>query len=528
VDDRALLSAYARARAADSEGGAAAAGAYAAALVLSPDNELLASRALARAIGSGDWPLALRAAAVLEKAKLLGAEGRLLLAGEALRKRDWKAAGAHIDQLQKDEIFSFMVPILQSWLALDAKKGDPLALLAPAQSDQLGSGYANEVRPLLLLAMGKEREGSEELIKIADAAGPRSARLRIAGAATLAAKGRRDAALALLQGEAEPLIAARKIVEARRALPGAVSDARSGIAEFLLRVAIDINGQGAQRLALNYAQLAAFLAPGNSDAWLITSELLDAQGQHSEALRTAGNVRADDPFAGSAASAKVRFLVNSGSKDAALSQAQAAANAPGAGVSDWARLGEVNVQLDRHEEAANAYRRALELLKAEKSGEAEWSLWLLLGGSLEQAGKWPEAKAALEAAYKLAPNQPVVLNYLGYAQLERRENIEEAMRLVTLANKLEPESAAITDSLGWAHYLQGDLPKAIELLEKAAQGQPVDPEINEHLGDAYFSAGRHYEARYAWSAALLGAEEKDASRLRAKIEGGLAPKPASP
>ena len=95
-------------------------------------------------------------------------------------------------------------------------------------------------------------------------------------------------------------------------------------------------------------------------------------------------------------------------------------------MTDWTRLGDLYSALDRYEEAAAAYGEALALRPTRPDGQPEWALWLLRGGALDQAGHWPQAKAALEAAYKLAPDQPVVLNYLGYAQLERRENMAEA------------------------------------------------------------------------------------------------------
>ena len=121
-----------------------------------------------------------------------------------------------------------------------------------------------------------------------------------------------------------------------------------------------------------------------------------------------------------------------------------------------------------------------------------------------------------------------MLNFLGYSQLERRENLAEAERLIQEASRLQPDDAAITDSLGWANYNRGDIPKAIELLERAARGQPADPAINEHLGDAYYSAGRRYEARYAWRAALIYAEGKAVDRLKGKIDVGLRPELAAP
>jgi Flp pilus assembly protein TadD len=528
-EDANELSAYARARAADSFGAAdRAAQGYAAALALSPDNEILAARALSQAMAAGDRALALSAARILERSGQLAPDARLLLLTEALRIRDWKAATAQIDLIERDQVFSFMTPVLRAWLAFGSRKGDPLAILDAAAVEPLAGAYAKEHRPLMLLALGKEQEGVTQLLAATDADGGRSNRLRIAGAALLARKGDRKRALSLLQGDSGPIVAARKLVEARRPVPGEIYSAAAGVGEFLVRVAIDLHRQNVTPLALTYARLATFLAPENSETWLVTSELLAVREQRTEALAVLANIRPDDPFAGGVSDSRIKLLVASGNQQAALAQAEEAVKAPSPGVSDWSRLGDLYSELDRPSEAATAYRNAIALAKAGGEGAPEWTLWLLHGGALHEAGDWPGAKTALEAAYKLAPEQPVVLNYLGYAQLERRENLAEAEKLIQEASRLQPDDAAITDSLGWTYFIRGNVPKAIELLERAVAGQPADPAINEHLGDAYYAAGRRYEARYAWEAALLNAEKDAAQRLRAKIEAGLTPKLASP
>jgi tetratricopeptide (TPR) repeat protein len=317
-------------------------------------------------------------------------------------------------------------------------------------------------------------------------------------------------------------------LKAKRPIPGAIDGARSGIAELLVRIAIDLHRQNVTPLALTYARLSTFLAPENSETWLVTSELLAARDQEAEALDVLSQVGPADPFAANANDGKIRLLIASGETEKALAEALAETEAGPPSVADWTRLGDLYGELGRYQESADAYGRALSVAEEQGSTEGQWALWLLRGGAYDQAGNWPETKAALQAAYRLAPQQPIVLNYLGYAQLERRENVEEAMKLIAEASRLQPESAEITDSLGWAHYLRGNVAQAIPLLERAVKGQPADPAINEHLGDAYYSAGRHYEARYAWEAALIYAEEEDAQRLRAKIEAGLTPKLASP
>ncbi|HEV2746313.1 MAG TPA: tetratricopeptide repeat protein [Allosphingosinicella sp.] len=528
-EDRDLLAAYAQARAAASggEAGKAARG-YAAVLALAPDNRVLAARTLSQALAAGDRGIAVGAARTLERAGALPPDARLLLLAEAFRTRDAKLARRHIDAIEEDKIFAFMAPVLRAWAAFDARERDPLAMLAAARSDPLAGTYAAEHRPLMLLALGHEKQGVAELATFIQEEGGRANRLRIAAAALLARKGERKQALALLQGKDAAVVAARRLVEARKPVPGEIASAAAGVAEFLVRLAVDLHRQDVTQVALTYARLATFLAPENSETWLVTSELLAARDQPREALAVLANVRPSDPFAANAQDSRIRLMMAAGDKQAALAAAEAAAKDAGRTAADWARLGDLYGQVDRPADSAAAYGEALALLKRDGGAQPEWALHLLRGGALEQADRWPEAKAALEAAYRLAPQQPVVLNYLGYAQLERRENIEQAMKLIAEASKLQPDSAEITDSLGWAHFLRGNLGQAIPLLEKAVEGEPDDAAINEHLGDAYYTAGRRYEARYAWEAALLTAEEEDAARLRAKIEGGLTPKLASP
>ena len=120
------------------------------------------------------------------------------------------------------------------------------------------------------------------------------------------------------------------------------------------------------------------------------------------------------------------------------------------------------------------------------------------------------------------------MNYLGYAQLERRENQQAAIAAIKQAHELRSDSPAITDSLGWAYFITGEHDRAVTYLENALEGEPQDPTINEHLGDAYWTVGRLYEARYAWKSAKLFAEGEDLQRLTSKIDLGLRPGLLSP
>ena len=152
----------------------------------------------------------------------------------------------------------------------------------------------------------------------------------------------------------------------------------------------------------------------------------------------------------------------------------------------------------------------------------------LQASALEDANRWPESRQALIAALALAPNEPLILNFLGYAKLERGEDLEAAEAMIRKASELDPDNASITDSLGWALYKRGRTKEAVEILTKAAKGDPAQAEIHEHLGDALYKSGNRYEARYAWQAALVTADDDVTRRLKAKIETGLTPATAAP
>ena len=157
-----------------------------------------------------------------------------------------------------------------------------------------------------------------------------------------------------------------------------------------------------------------------------------------------------------------------------------------------------------------------------------WTLYLFRAASLEQANRWPDAKTELQTAMMLEPDNPLLLNFLGYGKLERGEDLDAAEAMIRKASALRPDDASITDSLGWALYKRGRLPEAITTLTKAAAGDPSQSEIHEHLGDALFSSGRRIEARFSWQAALITAEDKAKSRIERKMEVGLTPGTAAP
>ena len=184
--------------------------------------------------------------------------------------------------------------------------------------------------------------------------------------------------------------------------------------------------------------------------------------------------------------------------------------------------------MKRHNEAADAYGRAIGLAQAQKLDSQLWSLLLLRASALEDANRWPEARAALQQALTLAPDQPLLLNFLGYAKLERGEDMDAAEAMIRKASDLAPDEASITDSLGWAELKRGKVNEAIVTLQRAAEKDPAQAEIQEHLGDALYRSGRRYEARFAWAASQVTAQDEVLNRVKAKLATGLTPANAAP
>lgn len=520
LGDAAAIGNYVRARLADSAGlPEQAVPGYAALLAQQPEDPALALRAWRGAMAAGDMALALRAARLLDARGVLPAEGRILLAAEAMTARDWARARLVIDRIEEERAFEFLAPIMRAWVDRGAGDG-PSAARLQGRLPGLTAAYGNEQRALLLLMEGEADEGAEILRAMGGNASSVSRdAVRIAAASRLAGLGDRDGALSLLNADDADLAAARALVSRRR-LPGAVMTARSGVSLLLVRLAEDIQRQQPTPLALSLARIAGWLDPRSDAAHLLVASILAADGRSASAIGALDRIDPKGPWVARAGDARAQLLVQRGETEAALAFATRATRAKGgAAAQDWIRLGGVQSATARHGDAARSYARAIELTR-EAGAEPNWTLWLLKGSAYEQAGDWVNALPALKKAAALAPDQPAVLNYLGYAQLERRENLEEAERLIRRASELRPKDSAITDSLGWAYYVRGNLPKAIETLERAVVGQPDEPTINEHLGDAYWAAGRRIDARYAWRAALIGADEQGAERLRAKIELG--------
>ena len=505
--DQGDLAAYLRARVADADGRLDVAAAdYARALGPQPTDAGVALRAYRGALAAGDQPLAVRAAAVLRRTGEAPADLPLLDLAIAARAGDARAANAAIAALDKG-LLRVLAPSLRGWTAF-AAGADPLPPLAQASTDRepVATRFALEQRGLLQIARGDVAAGLATVNAALAAGAPID--LRLAAAALLFGRGDDDEARGLLQGEG------RTFAALRAQAPGARPTLGFGVSRLLTRVAGDLAGQGPSDLGIALADTALIADPANDRARLLLANTLSRDEAADRALAVLAGVKPSSPFAASAATGRVSILAGAGRDAEALAAARTLAEDSHADQTDYQVYADRLVAANRPAEAAPWYARIV------RAKGADWTAWLQYGGALDQAGDWRTARPALERAVALAPSEPIALNYLGYAQAERHEDMAGATRLLERASAMKPDDPSITDSLGWVYFLDGKSARALPLIERASQGEPGNAEIGEHLGDVYWALGRRYEARYAWRAATLTADEGDAARLAGKIANG--------
>jgi len=269
-----------------------------------------------------------------------------------------------------------------------------------------------------------------------------------------------------------------------------------------------------------YSRAAEHLRPDHIEAILMSAAFLEELEQYDLAKATYDRVPRDDPAFHAAELGRAAALRRAGREDAAIEVLRQLQETHGELPTVHVTLGDVFRRLERYDEAGAAYDKAINLFASESRNQ--WFAYYVRAITRERTDRWAEAETDFRKALELNPNQPQVLNYLGYSLVEKNIKLEEALAMIEKAVEAEPNSGYIVDSLGWVLFRMGKYDQAVGHLERAAELEAVDPIVNDHLGDVFWAVGRKIEAEFQWNRALsFEPTEEDAKRIRRKLEVGL-------
>jgi tetratricopeptide (TPR) repeat protein len=350
----------------------------------------------------------------------------------------------------------------------------------------------------------------------------------VAHAEILAQLGRESDAIAVIDEALagglpdEPLVDLRNRLAAGDVVPfDQVTRPRDGAAEAFLTLADALSSEESERVALVHARLAAHIRPDLIEADLVAAEILAAEGQYALSTETLAGVPESSPWYVTAQVRRANTQREAGDPEAGIATLRALAETNGDRIEVQSALGDALRMAEHFPEAAEAYGRAIDLI--EEPVAAHWVLYYTRGIANERAGNWEAAEADFRRALELEPDQPLVLNYLGYSLVEKHQKLDEALAMIEKAVRSEPEDGYITDSLGWVFYRLGRYEEAVQPMLRAVELTPDDPVINDHLGDVLWKVGRKREAEFQWRRALSfgPADDLDMDRIRRKLEVGL-------
>ncbi|MCP4327668.1 MAG: tetratricopeptide repeat protein [Alphaproteobacteria bacterium] len=492
------------------------------------DNPDLRRRVFVHLVSSGRIEDALEVAEGIEGSGQTAALATITRAVSEALAGEYGEAERLLDSPMAGSFGQVIAPMLQAWVKQGAGDSEAaIGVLEELQKDEgfklYGSFHAALVHDV---AGNAEKAESSFAASMVEGETP-SLRLIEAYVSFLARAGRIDDAEAILDQvaaenrEAMPVAAAREnLARGQRARPF-VGSATDGLAEALFEVAAELRRENAPNVGLILARLAVYLRPDFDFGHVLIAEILDDQGRVESAIESYDRVHETSQLGWQVRVRRAELLSEIGRTDEAIAILESMAAERGDRPEPLMRMGHIMRGEERFDDAVIAYDRAAGRIATLEPHH--WSLLYARGIALERSKDWVRAEEDFLRALEFNPDQPYVLNYLGYSWIDQGVNLERAREMIERAVELRPRDGYIVDSLGWALYRMDDFAAAVDQLEKAAELRPEDPVINDHLGDAYWQVGRHREARFQWTRALsLNPEEDQVEVIRDKIENGLA------
>jgi tetratricopeptide (TPR) repeat protein len=510
---------------------ASAATFYRSALRTDPKNNELLDRAFISSLADGDIDEAVKLADRILAVDKTNRVARLVIGVRDLKQKKYASAQTNINQSIRGPITDLVATLLSGWASYGA--GDAKAALA--NIDKLAGPewypiFKDLHTGMILELSGKEKEAGvrlERAYKLEDSM------LRVSDDYARWLTRNKDASSAMTVYEAfdkklprHPLVQeAMRETSAGKKLPPIADSPQTGAAEALYGIGATLTRRGGEDLALVYLQLALYLAPNHPLALLSLADLYESVKKPAMAIKVYERMPASSPLK---RNAQIQLAID---LDAADRTEEAIKILKGVTAEDSKdieavmALGNIERGRKKFADCVVTYSQGIDILPKTSDKSADKNTWVYYyyrGICEERSKQWSKAEADMRKALDMQPEQPHVLNYLGYSWIDQGINLDEGMKMIKRAVDQRPDDGYIVDSLGWAYYRIGNYEDAVKNLERAIDLKPEDPTINDHLGDAYWRVGRTLEAKFQWAHARdLKPEPEDLPKIEAKIEHGM-------
>jgi len=493
---------------------------YRSALRTDPKNNELLDRAFISSVADGDVDEAVKLAERILTIDKSNRVARLVVGVRELKLKRYATAQSNINQSVRGPITDLVATLLSGDTKTAVSAVDKLA--GPDWYALFKDLHAG----MILELSGKEKDAGvrfERAYKLDDSM------LRITEAYGRWLSRNKDAASATAVYEAfdkklarHPLILeGLRETRAGKKMPPLIDSAQAGAAEALYGIGATLTRRGGEDLALVYLQLALYLQPSHPLALLSLADLYESVKRPQMAIRIYERVPSSSPLK---RNAQIQLAVDLDSADRTDEAIKILKNVVSEDPKDLEAimaLGNIERGRKKFSDCGATYSEGIDSLPA--GNDKANSVWFYYRGICEERTKqWAKAEADMKKALELQPEQPHVLNYLGYSWIDQGINLDEGMKMIKRAVEQRPDDGYIVDSLGWAYFRLGNYDEAVKNLERAIDLKPEDPTINDHLGDAYWRVGRTLEAKFQWSHARdLKPEPEDLPKIETKIENGL-------
>ena len=306
---------------------------------------------------------------------------------------------------------------------------------------------------------------------------------------------------------------------------GLIRGPADGAAEALFGIAASLTDAQSADDSILFLRMALYLRPDLGLGQILLADRFESLRKFDSAITIYHGIEPSSPYFRMAQIQAALDEQRLGKNDDAIADLKKLVATDPKDSEAWVALGDTYRAIDKFQDAVDAYDRAEKAIP--QPAKRDWPMFYARAMAKEKLKQLDGSEADIQMALKLSPEQPELLNYLGYSWVDRGRNTREALAMLEKARSLRPYDGYIVDSVGWAYYQLGRYDDAAKTLEAAVLLVPGDPTINEHLGDALWRAGRHIDARFQWSHALTFADdETDKAALERKLKSGLGEKPA--